>query len=501
MSRARTPRLRLTAAVAVAVAATASGVLAAPATAAPAAGSPVTAAQAASQDVAQDVAPFPKGSTLVSAGKTGFLTKAPTGDAPYSWTAYDGTVTPLDGGRYFGSAGTDTVVRDGGDGTYTLRDMGSGAEPVVITTPGTLLGVVDSVLVMQDGQEIRLVSKAGDEVVRRAVTGLPDGTRHFGSTAPGAFTVTVYARTSAQLSLVDVATASVTRTVGARNPLLGFDSVAGSPTHMTWYDYTPSDDGGSFHVLDLKTNEVKVMDEIGAGRSVALSEDWLAVEGGAYGEAARPLVLQSLSHGRKTKILDTVRSVRTGAGGAFLVDGILDRVEGVYRVTVGTDGEPAAELVARGERLPDLAVTHGTMPSVVDFPADVDHWATMSWDFNHSVRPKLTLTHKATGRQRSLSYSTHTPPPTYRFSWDSYGDLAGVGDYSGEYTWKLTATETLHVGPTLEQTGTLTLKRPRWTATTTRTATRTSWSATAPACCPRTRPSRCATSRTGRASS
>ncbi|MFF7812318.1 hypothetical protein ACFZCF_10385 [Streptomyces sp. NPDC007945] len=401
---------------------------------------------------ARSVASFPKGATLIGGGRTGFLAKAGTTAAPYFWTAFDGTVTPLPGARYLAAAGTDTVVEDRGAGTYVLRDMGSDAELVVVPTPGMLLGVVDATLVMRDAQGIHLVGKEGDKVVRRSVTGLPSGRAYVRGTAAGVLTVSTSTDSAEFLSLVDVATAKAVRTVQARNHVLGFESVAGSKTHLAWYDYTPADDGGSFHLMDVRTGKVQILSGYGGGQRVALSDEWLA--GGDTG-----LVLRSLADGRTVALLDRVRDVRPGADGAFLVDGTLDRVEGVYRVTVGADGEPVAELVASSGRLPDLAVTTQEVPSVVDFDG-AESWAVFAWDFNLPASPTLTLTHRATGRQRILTSGHHSPPPTYRFTWAGFGGWKETADYSGEYTWKMTAKEVGNVGPDVERTGTLTLRRP-----------------------------------------
>ncbi|GHJ92940.1 hypothetical protein SNE510_24590 [Streptomyces sp. NE5-10] len=453
MSSARTRRPRLSAAAAVALAVTGTLLAAPAALATPAA--PVSAVGAA----VQGVAPFPENGTVLSAGETGFLAKAGTSLAPYFWTSYDGTVTALPGARYLGADGSDTVVQDSGDGTYALRDMGSDAPPVVITTPGRLVAVVDTTLVTQDAQGFHLVSRDGDRVERRTVTGLPGGEARLGSAVPGALTVLTDGGAD-RLSLVDTTTASVVTTVTARNSVLGFENVAGSPTHLTWYDYTPADDGGSFHLYDRATGRTQVLDHVGGGQSVALSEDWLAVAGGGtLGQVGWPLLLRSLADGRETEILDRVDNLRIGADGAFLVQGVDARERGVYRITVGADGEPAARLVASSGRLPDLTMTVEDVPKVVDFD-DEDARVYLSWDFNLSVAPKLTLTHTATGRQRTLSYGIYSPGPRYRFVWNGDGPFTGTGDYSGEYTWKMTATETSDVGPGVERTGTLTLNRP-----------------------------------------
>ncbi|MFB7829814.1 hypothetical protein ACFC17_41690, partial [Streptomyces hydrogenans] len=107
MSRTRPSRPLLTAAVLTAGAVTGT-LAAAPATVAAPLAAPVTAPLAA----AEDVAPFPKGGTLLSGGRTGFLARAGTGTAPYFWTSYDGTVTALPGARHLGADGSDTVVQD-----------------------------------------------------------------------------------------------------------------------------------------------------------------------------------------------------------------------------------------------------------------------------------------------------------------------------------------------------------------------------------------------------
>ncbi|MGW8990902.1 hypothetical protein ACWGRF_13370 [Streptomyces zhihengii] len=451
-ARVRTNRFRLTAAVTVALAATAAGTLATPAaSAAPAFTAP---APAAVRATAQDVAPFPAGGTLLSAGPTGFLAKAGTTATPYFWTGYDGTVTPLPGSRYLGAAGTDTIVRAEENGTYTLYDMGTGAEPVVITTPGTLAGVVGSTLVTTDGDGIHLVHRAGDEIVRRTVTGLPGPSRveTFGE---GTFTAVTGG--GALLSLVDVATASAVATVESDNSVLGFEAVAGSPTHLTWYDYTPADDGGHFHVLDRTTGTSRILPEGVGGRPPALSKDWLALLNTSRA-SGRPLLLHSLTDGRNLRVLDRADEVKVAADGTFLVRGNLARQNGIYRVSVGDDGAPRAELVADGGRLADLTVTRQAVPSVLDFDEE-DDWATVVFGFNHPVSISFTLTHTATGRQRTFGYSTSSQPE-YRFTLNSDGGWWDPADYSGAYTWTMTAKETENVGPGVERTGNLVLNRP-----------------------------------------
>ncbi|MGW6557545.1 hypothetical protein [Streptomyces hydrogenans] len=453
MFRARTPRLRLTAAVAVALAATASGVLAAPATAAPAAAP--AAPPAALPAAAQDVAPFPKEGKLVSAGKTGFLYETGVAEAPYSWMGYDGTVTPLSGGKYIGVAGTDTVVLDGPDDTYTLRDMGSDAEPVVMKGAGTLLGVSGSTLVMHDANGAYLLDKAGDQDVRRDVTGLPADADYF-QTPIGAETFTVSNGTST-LYLVDIASAKVIATATADNSVVGFAAIAGSKTHLAWYDWTPADDGGHFHLLDVATGTSRIVPEGNSASQPVLSKDWIALLNTRTGPGkGRPLALHPLAGGETRYVLDRADEVRAAADGSFLVKGALAREEGVYRVNVGADGEPAAELVASSGRLPELALVSQEVPQTftLDEPYDSQEFR---WTFNQPAAGTLTLVHTATGRE----YTRYSAPSSPRLSiLLSNTDVNDMGLYSGAYTWRLTATETYDVGPSVELSGTFTVNRP-----------------------------------------
>ncbi|MFJ8132893.1 hypothetical protein [Streptomyces hydrogenans] len=451
MSRVRTTRLGPTAAVLTAAAVTGT-LLAAPSALAAPPAAPVTALPVA----AQDVAPFPKEGKLVSAGKTGFLYETGVAGAPYSWMGYDGTVTPLSGGKYLGAAGTDVVVLDGPDDTYTLRDMGSGAEPVVMKGTGALLGVSGSTLVLHDWNGLYLLDKVGDQDVRRDVTGLPTGVKSF-QTPIDAETLTVTSGDGAHLYLVDIATAKVTATATSDNSVLGFDAIGGSKTHLAWYDWTPADDGGHFHLLDVATGTSRIVPEGGSGSDPALSKDWIALRNTRTGPGkGNPLALHPLAGGETRYVLDRADEVKAGADGSFLVKGALAREEGVYRVTVGADGEPAAELVASSGRLPDLALVSQEVPQTFTLDELYDA-QEFRWTFNQPAAGTLTLVHTATGREYTR-YSAPSSPLLSIFL--SNTDVNNMGLYSGAYTWKLTATETYDVGPGVELSGTFTVNRP-----------------------------------------
>ncbi|MER7954316.1 hypothetical protein [Streptomyces sp. NPDC096030] len=438
----------------------------------PAAGPDPSPAFGAVRQASQDVAPFPASGRVLGAGPAGFLTQQSGQGAQYRWTRYaDGDVTELPGYPYFGAAGADTVVKPGENGTYTLYDMGTGAEPVVVTTPGALLAVIDSTLVMWDAQtrEMVLVSRAGAEVVRRVVTGLPpdDGTPsvlHASSMTLAVQTSTSAGGGPASLSLVDVATASVIESTVAANSVLGFEGASGSPTHLAWYEHTHEGDGGAFHLLDRSTGRTVTMDHVPWREPVtALSPGWLAIAGAASaGHPGLPLILRSLADGHEVRLLDRADEVTPGPGGTFLVrGGTLAQGEGLYRVSVGEDGTPAATLVASSGLRTELVATHEEVPAVVDFDRDGGR-ATMLWGFNRpEVSATLTLTHTATGKRRILSsHESSMAHPGRQFTWFGRDPSSRMAEYSGVYTWKMTARPENGVGPAVERAGTLTVVRP-----------------------------------------
>ncbi|MFF9503200.1 hypothetical protein [Streptomyces sp. NPDC014656] len=119
---------------------------------------------------------------------------------------------------------------------------------------------------------------------------------------------------------------------------------------------------------------------------------------------------------------------------------------------------PAPTAASSGEDLPDLAVTREEVPAVLDFDSP-DDIAYANWEFNRPAWVTLTLTHTASGKQRTI---TDTVAGTvWSFRLRANGDWwDGLAGYSGEYTWKMTAENEERTGPGVERTGTLTLDRP-----------------------------------------
>ncbi|MFB9485485.1 hypothetical protein ACFFSH_39935, partial [Streptomyces filamentosus] len=146
------------------------------------------------------VAPLavPTDSVLLSAGKTGILSRTGTGGtAVHRWTRLaDGVTTALPAGSYWGSAGTDLVVSRQG-AVFTLTDMSGATEPVVLdtsafntdATPYVVDRVVGRSLLMtatvNGATEFHLVSLDEDGKAADRKVGLPDGSRPWFSYSSG----------------------------------------------------------------------------------------------------------------------------------------------------------------------------------------------------------------------------------------------------------------------------------------------------------------------------
>ncbi|MBX9423612.1 MULTISPECIES: hypothetical protein [Streptomyces] len=136
MARTPLPRHRFASAVTVALAVTVGTPAASPSSAAAPsslAAAPAFAATAVAESTRQGVLPFPVDAQIGGAGPTGFLSSpSSTSTSTYRWTRYaDGTTSELPPGRYASSWQTDTVTKLEYP-VYTLYDMATDAEPVVM---------------------------------------------------------------------------------------------------------------------------------------------------------------------------------------------------------------------------------------------------------------------------------------------------------------------------------------------------------------------------------
>ncbi|MER5741407.1 hypothetical protein ABT117_37910 [Streptomyces sp. NPDC002262] len=437
MSRARArrnrpSRLRLTAALTVTLAATTAATAAGPASA--------TAAPAALTQEARAGAALPELSSadgVRGVGTTGFLTVR---NSVATWTRYDGTSVDLseDGARYSGADQSDVVVVSKGT-RHTFHDMAGGGDPVVIDSPPYALNAVDgSTLVMVDeaAGTLHLVSRTPDgRTVDRKVTGLPAG--KIGNTAgtvPGTVAVQVAeAGTSAyRLAVIDVATAATTRTYD-----LGGYAYRTQVTqdHVAWQTY-----GTTTKVVDRRTG---ASETVSGWATLAFGDDWLAVE-----DSTR-LTFRSRKDGHTVEPFRFANQITPGPDGTLLVrGGTAADGWGVFRVALGTDGEPKATMVAD---VPDGQELTLRSLSVPNGPG------TFRWDISdEEATVSFELTHTATGLTTTL-HNEYQPFVT----WDGRLRSKYFSAYNGTYTWKMRAgSEGADFGPAVVRTGTLTVARP-----------------------------------------
>ncbi|MDT9690552.1 VCBS repeat-containing protein [Streptomyces sp. P9(2023)] len=466
------PRRRLAAAVTAVLAVTAAG-LATPAVATTPPGAETTATATATQQAAISL---PPGSRYVSHGPSGLLTILRTDKgAEYRWTRYsDGVTTLLPAREYLGSPQTDLVVTSAGS-VHTFHDLAAGTTPVTIDA--TKLGPdaklrrpIGTTLVMDKpnsagGTEVHLVSKPGDTVLDRKVTGLPENAsvyRYDMSTLDTLIlTYNTVGGPGKHLALVDVATGAVVEDRAL--PVVSDEGDAGmSATQVIWTEQSAT---GAVTLAVARRGDTSAEPErvvLGSGTvRTELLGDWVT-----YGATSAPtdnrdpnllygLTARSLTSGKTVKLLDSMRSsVFSEADGNQIVrGGTVEHGEGFYRISVGTDGTPVATLVAStGEPTAVVAEVYKPLPDVVDF----EHGDAKFWWYvkRGNAELKVELTHTASGKRWTSEPSYLDRPYVTGAIWTGqFGDYTSA--YNGAYTWRMTARPTDGIGPTVEQTGTL----------------------------------------------
>ncbi|MEU1229984.1 VCBS repeat-containing protein [Streptomyces sp. NPDC005828] len=463
----RTSRHRLALAVTAALAVTTGTLTAVPAVAAP------PALHAAEQQEALTLDPSAK---VAGNGPSGFLTRTYEGStAVFRWTRYaDGVTTTLPAGDYWGGVQTDIVMKTEGS-IRKLYDMATGADPVVIDT--SALGpsaafqrLAGSTLVMTaprtgGGTDLHFLAKPEGTLVDRTVTGLPSDTvlQSVYTTSPDTvilrYSGTVDGVSGTRVALIDTATAKVVED----RPVPAATHITASTTHLAWAERNPTT--GALTLVVARRGEAEVSRTLlGSGASLTLEpvgDDWVtyAVPGGAKADSPNPLhslTARSLKDGRTVKLLDTVDSLRGGAGGEQLaLGGTIEHGEGLYRITPGPDGTPAATLVASTGVPTALDIVEQKVPATIDFSTESGD-TSLLWRVNRSgyVTSYVELTHTASGK-RWTSYNRWQV-------WYAGATWKGLlNDYTaapnGAYTWKVTVTPANGIGPSLVRTGTLTV--------------------------------------------
>ncbi|MFE5632006.1 FG-GAP repeat domain-containing protein [Streptomyces sp. NPDC056543] len=483
MRHAHRSRRRLAAAVTAVLAVTAGALVSTPAVATPIAVR-ADATVVGTEAGRQDVIAYPRGAETYAAGSTGFLSseRNPEGSPTtytYRWTRLaDGVTTVLPGSYYLGSA-SDVIVMVRGRGAYTVYDMATGADPVEIDTSGlgttqSLKRVSGSTLAMtvantNGGTDLRLVSKPNGTLLDLKVAGLPGNARitRVDSSMPGTLVVlysgTVDGVYKNRIALVDLATHKV---VEDRETLRveELSDAFVSSTHTAWIE-KPTDGTATLAVAPRGTGETERF-PLGVARypSVGLVGDWVtyAVQHGDVAttpDPLHPLTARSLKTGATVRLLEHMSSAALTPDGSMLVrGGTLEHGEGLYRISVGADGNPVTTLVATtGE--PTLTTLLGQdMPSVVDFDRN-GGTEPLTFSFSKgNVRVSVELTHTASGKKSSAGGLT--PPGDggpATFQWD--GRFTDSPAYNGDYSWTMKATPANGIGPAMESSGTLTVVR------------------------------------------
>ncbi|MFF8809465.1 FG-GAP repeat domain-containing protein [Streptomyces omiyaensis] len=480
------PRRGVSAAITTVLAVTlGAGVLTAPAGAAslPAAVSAETGTQAAPVT-------YPESSNLVGAGKTGFLTHARVDDQyRYQWTRFaDGAVTTLDASAV-DSTGTDVIMTGKGRSperslVLQLRDMAPGGGTVTMDLRplnATYVQVVsqDTILAKvtkADGSVgLSLVTSAGGTLTQRPVEGLVAGaTAYLGSTPArdGSVLLTYSLQDGtawkSELAVVDLATAKVT---SVHRPASRADQGAFSATHLVWADQ------GKVHSKDRATGAETVTDFrlgdeqsmiVGLLDSWQLYGTWTSLEGDGTGNKPTyvPFTAKSLTSGQTVRLLDyTDGYVMPGPGDtAYVSGGTVEHGEGLYRISFGADGRPAAQAVAVTGR--PVALRH--LGAQIPQPFDMSSPVPLKWRLSReNADVDLRITHRATGKSFSKTlhlYSESAGSPYYYgggffgIKWSQIAAESQMGRdaVAGTYDWSFTARPQNGVGPDLEVSGSFT---------------------------------------------
>ncbi|MFE5970062.1 FG-GAP repeat domain-containing protein [Streptomyces sp. NPDC056463] len=492
MKSTRTTRRGASAAITTVLAVTlGAGVLALPAGAAslPAA---VTGDDAGAQ--AAPVAYPAKAFSFSAAGKTGFLTRGWEGGTRpvLKWTRFaDGSTTTIDA-PVADSTASDVVMTGQGQTprrslVVKLHDMAAGGTTVTIDL-GALNGVYvkavsrDTVLAEMkkaDGSfELRLVTRTGTTVTQRKIEGIPSGASDITSTPARDGSVLVdYALQSGtpgtwrrEYAVVDLAAAKVVsthETDGASSGQGEFSAL--SATHLAW-----TGDGGKYYTVDRATGEESMTDlHLAEGERSAVgllgtwamygTPGWLAGDGTGVARPLVPFTAKSLTSGETFKLLDYVNTAKPGPDNTLLVrGGTVEHGEGLYRISLGANGKPAAELVASTGEPTQLVHLATQIPPTVDLAAPRP---LLKWKLSReNADVDLKITHRGTGTSFSKKlhlYSESAGSPFYYgngvfgISWPEIAAESQMGKDAevGTYDWSFTAHPQNGVGPDVEASG------------------------------------------------
>ncbi|MER5204875.1 hypothetical protein [Streptomyces sp. NPDC002825] len=453
-------RRRLSVSVAVVLAVAAATPVLAPAAVA----APVSAAATAAAPI--QVPFLASGGTITGAGATGFLSVDPDGVS--RWTKYaDGTskVVPTGFLEYAIGSGSDHVAvvkqvwHTYEDSQVTLYDMANGSAPVTVGLGGEARGHVEGVVgtdvVAQDGDGPvfgKIVSKEGADVSVRAVTNA-DGSLARGVGVGDYLPGVVFSGKT----VVDLKTGHTVETYQSDDSSTSGDVEVISPSHVAW---TERADGRVVLASAVRgTDAVKraQLDYDGDARLVGgllgawFMSDNIAPTGGSTPPSG--FTARSLTDGTSFPLLAHATSVKKGPGDTLLVLGTTaEHGKGVYRVALGADGKPAAELIASTGQTDGGTAPLEYLGHAVPASMNLDGVAKtrLAWKFSTTKADlDIEFKHTATGRTYRETVRPGTtgtgvfPDGSLGLDWS--GDLreyAGWGyeqARNGAYEWKVTA--------------------------------------------------------------
>jgi hypothetical protein len=425
--------------------------------------------------VAADAAavPFPVGHKIVAVTASGYLTWDNTKNDRLWVRASDGAVTDLADGLPMQATGYgDLVAVQPRRDTAELRDLATGRTVFdVFVQPAAGLdfaGAAGRALFSTDssapkGADLFMHTKDGG---RTPVTGLPAdaANRRVSAGTPAHGLVTYTSGSKKYWGLIDLTTGAVTET-GLRDEPSGNGDIAVSADYVAWVEY--GTEQSSVVVRTRATGETRritLSSSLPRDVEVGLQGD-LLVYGDPGGQLAdhvsalHALTAYHLKNRTSTKLLDHLTSAATSPDGVLLVrGGTLAKGEGLYRVTPGADGTPAATLVASTGEPTALALVGHNVPAVIDLDRDGGR-VKLRWTLSRSnAEVRVTLRHVRTGKTAEAFF--YGPEPTnFTFDWRGDVDQTSAGAPNGDYTWQMAARPRNGIGPALLSSGTFKVVR------------------------------------------
>ncbi|MFE5484963.1 FG-GAP repeat domain-containing protein [Streptomyces sp. NPDC056527] len=438
---------------------------------------PASATEGAAEAASTDVVPFPKNTTILGAGATGFLALTKTrasGDVPYSETR---SWVPADGSAPKELNWATTRIESTGSGDVVAASWPqSKAELIDMATGQTLLsvptetgpdyaGAAGNALFTSVGntkghRRLSMHTAAGGAAAPTA--GLPaevTSAKVKAGTADHAL-VTYYVgdqvSSKKYLGTIDLATNTVAEHYEMPKTVEG--NIAISATHLAWVDYAGSN--ATVVIVDRSTATAQRIAVGSTSRhdvEVGLVGDWVTygTRSGMAGTGLNPLnalTARNLKDGVTThKLLDHTTTSAVAPDGAQIVrGGTIEQGEGLYRIAPGGDGAPTATLVAAtGEPTKITLVSHN-VPATLDFDQDP---ALLQWQFSReNIGGSFTLRHVRTGEMVAYEHFYMLGNGVLPFSWTSY--VAEKNAYNGDYVWEIKADPLNFIGPSLVASGT-----------------------------------------------